>query len=123
MLSRYTAYSRANIEYIQKTMRGKAADNYDANNARAWASSVQWLGLTVIDAPTPSDKMGTVTFFARFSENGSNQFIFEKSHFEKINDEWFYTQGATVKINRNESCPCGSGKKFKRCCGANTMSR
>lgn len=21
-----------------------------------------------------------------------------------------------VKIGRNEPCPCGSGKKFKRCC-------
>ncbi len=23
----------------------------------------------------------------------------------------------TVKINRNEDCPCGSGQKFKKCCG------
>jgi len=23
------------------------------------------------------------------------------------------------KIGRNEPCPCGSGKKFKRCCGFN----
>jgi uncharacterized protein len=23
-----------------------------------------------------------------------------------------------AKIGRNESCPCGSGKKYKRCCGA-----
>ncbi|NWK56662.1 preprotein translocase subunit SecA [Verrucomicrobiaceae bacterium N1E253] len=23
----------------------------------------------------------------------------------------------TVKINRNDDCPCGSGKKFKKCCG------
>jgi hypothetical protein len=23
-----------------------------------------------------------------------------------------------VKIGRNERCPCGSGKKFKVCCGA-----
>ena len=23
----------------------------------------------------------------------------------------------TVKIGRNEPCPCGSGKKYKRCCG------
>ena len=23
------------------------------------------------------------------------------------------------KIGRNEACPCGSGKKYKRCCGAN----
>lgn len=22
-----------------------------------------------------------------------------------------------VKAGRNEPCPCGSGKKFKRCCG------
>ena len=24
----------------------------------------------------------------------------------------------TLKVGRNEPCPCGSGKKFKRCCGA-----
>ena len=24
---------------------------------------------------------------------------------------------APVKVGRNESCPCGSGKKFKKCCG------
>ena len=24
------------------------------------------------------------------------------------------------KIGRNDPCPCGSGKKFKKCCGANT---
>ena len=23
-----------------------------------------------------------------------------------------------VKVGRNEPCPCGSGKKYKRCCGA-----
>ncbi len=25
---------------------------------------------------------------------------------------------AVSKVGRNEPCPCGSGKKFKRCCGA-----
>ncbi|HLQ88471.1 MAG TPA: UPF0149 family protein [Xanthobacteraceae bacterium] len=25
----------------------------------------------------------------------------------------------STKVGRNEPCPCGSGKKFKRCCGAN----
>jgi uncharacterized protein len=25
---------------------------------------------------------------------------------------------ATPKIGRNDPCPCGSGKKFKKCCGA-----
>ncbi len=26
----------------------------------------------------------------------------------------------TSKIGRNDPCPCGSGKKYKKCCGANT---
>jgi uncharacterized protein YecA (UPF0149 family) len=25
------------------------------------------------------------------------------------------------KIGRNEPCPCGSGKKFKHCCGKTTL--
>lgn len=25
---------------------------------------------------------------------------------------------STKKANRNDPCPCGSGKKYKKCCGA-----
>lgn len=25
-------------------------------------------------------------------------------------------QRAKMKVGRNDNCPCGSGKKFKRCC-------
>ena len=28
----------------------------------------------------------------------------------------------SVKIGRNDPCPCGSGKKYKKCCGANNGS-
>jgi uncharacterized protein len=31
-------------------------------------------------------------------------------------------QRATPKVGRNEPCPCGSGKKFKRCCGSHSTS-
>lgn len=27
------------------------------------------------------------------------------------------------KIGRNEACPCGSGNKYKKCCGAGTGVR
>ena len=27
--------------------------------------------------------------------------------------------GSTKKVGRNDPCPCGSGKKYKRCCGLN----
>ncbi len=26
-------------------------------------------------------------------------------------------KGETIKVGRNEPCPCGSGKKYKHCCG------
>ena len=28
------------------------------------------------------------------------------------------TPGGRAKVGRNAPCPCGSGKKYKRCCGA-----
>ena len=30
-----------------------------------------------------------------------------------------FTEDDKLKMGRNESCLCGSGKKFKRCCGQN----
>lgn len=28
---------------------------------------------------------------------------------------------SAAKVGRNQSCPCGSGRKFKSCCGQSTM--
>ena len=36
-----------------------------------------------------------------------------KSHYV----ENYIKQTGCKKIGRNELCPCGSGKKFKKCCG------
>ena len=30
-----------------------------------------------------------------------------------------YVKPASEKVGRNDPCPCGSGKKYKKCCGAN----
>ena len=38
----------------------------------------------------------------------------EKKRLEKLTR----TPVKSVKIGRNEPCPCGSGKKYKKCCGA-----
>ena len=36
---------------------------------------------------------------------------------ERRKDEFFHSQQArSNKIGRNEPCPCGSGKKYKKCC-------
>ncbi|WP_431479445.1 UPF0149 family protein [Massilia eburnea] len=36
----------------------------------------------------------------------------------KINEFFHAPQAKVAKAGRNDPCPCGSGKKFKKCCGA-----
>jgi hypothetical protein len=39
---------------------------------------------------------------------------------EELDEEDYYPETyvrAEPKIGRNEPCPCGSGKKYKKCCG------
>jgi SEC-C motif-containing protein len=52
----------------------------------------------------------------------------ETSLFQKKDGEWKFRAGQIhgaqpvkrlePKIGRNDPCSCGSGKKFKKCCGA-----
>ncbi len=117
MRSRYSAYSLANTNYIQRTMRGKAAEGYDPASAKQWAESAEWLGLQVFNHQTNGDK-ATVTFAARLRDHQGIQFIYENSAFERIDGQWYYTDGQQQPLpQRNQPCLCGSGKKFKRCCG------
>ncbi|WP_187439378.1 SEC-C metal-binding domain-containing protein, partial [Escherichia coli] len=43
--------------------------------------------------------------------------IIERSRFLKENGQWYYIDGTRPLFGRNDPCPCGSGKKFKKCCG------
>ncbi|WP_286010088.1 SEC-C metal-binding domain-containing protein [Clostridium sp. Marseille-Q2269] len=47
--------------------------------------------------------------------------ILSKEKRKEIHKEWFSSKTIvkTNKVGRNESCPCGSGKKYKNCCGKN----
>lgn len=43
----------------------------------------------------------------------------EESKVNADEDDGFTIEKSTVKIARNDLCPCGSGKKYKKCCGQN----
>ncbi|MDF1795581.1 MAG: YchJ family protein [Coxiellaceae bacterium] len=117
MRSRYSAYSQANTDYIQQTMQGKAAAGYDPLSSQQWAQSIEWLGLQVFDH-TAQGNEASVTFAARYRDANGTQFIHEKSSFRRIDEAWYYTDGKQQSLpQRNQPCLCGSGKKFKRCCG------
>ena len=37
---------------------------------------------------------------------------------QRISKKNIISKNSKKKANRNDPCPCGSGKKFKRCCGS-----
>jgi SEC-C motif domain protein len=92
MRSRYTAYSKSNIAYIQSTMMGEALSKFDYYNAYDWSSSVNWKGLEVYSHSEDGDK-GEVTFVARYEQNGQLFSLKETSQFKKENHRWYYVDG------------------------------
>jgi uncharacterized protein len=51
-------------------------------------------------------------------------FQYFRSQREAHSDTTFATERSrqTTKVGRNEPCPCGSGKKYKKCCGGATVN-
>jgi len=128
MRSRYSAYVKKEIGYILTSLHPDHRADYDENSSRAWAESAEWHGINIVKTVGGSidDSEGQVEFVVSYTENGLKQEHHELSSFEKKNGIWYFVTGktmpkpvsrATPKTGRNEPCICGSGKKFKKCCG------
>lgn len=50
------------------------------------------------------------------------EFAEERQRRKELNESFLIPtpQVRSVKIGRNDPCTCGSGKKYKKCCGSNT---
>ena len=117
MRSRYTAFVRGDLDYLEASWH---PDYRPANPAIDEA--VRWLGLELISGERRNGR-ARVEFEARFLLDGRVDAIHENSRFVREQGRWLYTDGEMLaptfnpwKPGRNETCPCGSGKKFKRCC-------
>ncbi len=130
MRSRYTAHARNNIDYIVETIHPDKRSDHDREYIEEWASSSDWRGLEVLSIAGggADDDRGEVEFVARFAVQGTELRHHEKASFAKVDGRWYLEDGVPVRqepvrregprIGRNDPCPCGSGKKFKKCCGA-----
>ena len=125
MRTRYSAFVKANIDYILATYASETRPLEERDDILEWTRSVEWLGLEVLSTEKGkvNDSEGWVEFKASFKENGQKQIMHEKSYFQKENGCWVYVSGEYPKKelehklpNRNDPCFCGSGKKFKKCC-------
>ncbi|WP_428634446.1 YchJ family protein [Sedimenticola sp.] len=117
MRSRYSAYVLQHTDYLLRTWHPSTRPA----NLDLAAEDVVWLGLEIIETKqgTEKDDEGLVEFVAR-SQGGQ---LHERSRFIRESGQWYYRDGTllppvlAVKPGRNGPCPCGSGKKFKKCCG------
>ena len=118
MRSRYTAYCLRDGEYLRKTWHPATCPaKLDFEN-----DDTIWLGLEILryEAGGTADADGIVEFIALFRQGKDQRQIRESSRFVKEAGEWFYVDGdvrSNPKQGRNEPCWCGSGKKYKKCCG------
>lgn len=117
MRSRYTAYVRHDADYLIKTWHPACEPWRFKPGLEESFAATQWRSLHIIEAETPGDSAeGFVMFFARFTENQRESFIHERSRFLREDQRWYYIDGTYPETGRNDRCPCGSGKKFKKCC-------
>ncbi len=129
MRSRYTAYTQVNMAYIEKTHHPSHRHDLDLPNTETWARQAEWLGLEVINCEQgqANDDRGQVEFKARYRLSDKEYTLHELSDFANKQGTWFYVDGRlpdvqqyvreAPKVGRNDPCICGSGKKFKKCCG------
>ncbi|RMH43756.1 MAG: YchJ family protein [Deltaproteobacteria bacterium] len=129
MRSRYSAYATGAVDYILQTHDPATAGDVDRDATEAWSKSAEWLGLEIVatEAGGPDDDEGVVEFVARYRLRGADAAHHERAQFRRCDGRWVFVDGALVKpktvvrdapkIGRNDPCPCGSGAKYKRCCG------
>ena len=128
MRSRFTAFARGNLDHVERTLCREERETFDPAAADDMAK-VEWTRLEILGTTDGSagDDSGTVTFAAHFRQDGKRLVHHERSTFRREDGLWVYVDGdinpkdpprLVEKVGRNEPCPCGSGKKFKKCCGA-----
>ncbi|MBT4512005.1 MAG: YchJ family protein [Chloroflexi bacterium] len=129
MRARYSAYANAETDFLSSSLHPDQREGHDSNSTRDWAENSVWHELEIINTQDggPDDTEGDVEFKATFTYEGIKQTHHELAHFQKEDDTWYFESGEAItpkpfvreapKVGRNEPCPCGSGKKYKKCCG------
>lgn len=125
MRSRYTAHVVHAWRYLHRTYLPTMDTPFVEEEA---TSTVRWTKLEVHrHEPEVRPGVSHVEFSAHFTDGGQTGVMHEKSEFRLIDGAWIFARAlregpapvvAAPKVGRNDPCPCGSGKKYKKCCGA-----
>lgn len=119
MRSRYSAYTLVNIPYIVKTTVPAQQPLLDQEAMKTWGETTDWAGLKIIShQPFVSERHSLVEFWAFFNIESGMEAHQEHSLFVLIDGRWYFVDPTVPLPSQKQPCVCGSGKKFKHCCGA-----
>ncbi|MFA5515996.1 MAG: YchJ family protein [Desulfuromonadales bacterium] len=127
MRARYAAHVKVEVDFLFATTHPEHRAGYDHKGTRTWAENSEWLGLEILDTVRggAQDEEGEVVFVARFRDKSGLRSHHERAQFQRKDKRWLFAEGTMIKpqplsvakIGRNDPCPCGSGGKYKKCCG------
>ena len=129
MRTRYSAFVLVKPEYIVKTTLPTQQDFLDIEAIESWAKETDWAGLEIVThTPKLGKRHAQVEFKAYFNttdgKEQKQQAHHELSVFVKIknkaanNASWYFLDPTvSMSVTQKQPCICGSGEKFKRCCG------
>ncbi len=135
MRSRYSAFATHAIDYLLASHHPETRGEVEPEQVRHFSEGMTWRGLEILESVDgqAGDDQGWVEFIAQYREHGEARVHHERSLFRRHQGRWFFhsaehpkrmpNRRAQPKVGRNELCPCGSGKKHKKCCGAKESER
>lgn len=126
MRTRYSAFVLVKPNYIVKTTIPAQQNLLDIKAIENWAKETDWAGLEIVThTPKLGKRHAQVEFKAYFKTNENLQAHHELSAFVKVIDKanndarWYFLDPTvSMSVTQKQPCICGSGEKFKRCCGA-----
>lgn len=126
MRTRYSAFVLVKPNYIVKTTIPAQQNLLDIKAIENWAKETDWAGLEIVThTPKLGKRHAQVEFKAYFKTNENLQAHHELSAFVKVTDKnsnnarWYFLDPTvSMTVTQKQPCICGSGEKFKRCCGA-----
>ncbi len=126
--SRYSAHVKHDVDYILQTVLPDQAYRHDRKAIDEWSRNTSWKRLEIkqIKDGGENDIGAIIEFSAFFMLEGLEKEHHEVALFRKIDGKWYFDDGETKlepivnenkRVKPNDPCPCGSGKKHKKCCG------
>ena len=128
MRARYSAFVTGAMDFVVASTHSRTRKDIDRSFIREWSETSTWRGLEILEIRNVNDDKAYISFEARFTQGGQDHTHRERSLFEREDGHWRFVSGDELKNptvryeapkpGRNEPCPCGSGKKYKKCHGS-----